>query len=153
MSQLTAAQRAAITININVDMLSSSNGVYFVQDGDGAHTVPPGPVRPGRSAELEHVLTSYLESQDLPWVARPYDGRSDYMSFVNAGIGAGGLTTGSDQVKTPEQAALFGGIAGLTMHPTYHTAADRLEHVNMKSLDDMSDATAHAILWFAMDGQ
>ena len=31
-SQLTPAQRAAITININVDMLSSSNGVYFVQD-------------------------------------------------------------------------------------------------------------------------
>jgi Zn-dependent M28 family amino/carboxypeptidase len=152
-SQLTPAQRAAITININVDMLSSSNGVYFVQDGDGAHTVPPGPVRPGRSAELEHVLTSYLESQGLPWVARPYDGRSDYMSFVNAGIGAGGLTTGSDQVKTPEQAALFGGIAGLTMHPTYHTAADRLDQVNMKSLDDMSDATAHAILWFAMDGE
>jgi hypothetical protein len=89
--------------------------------GAGAHTVPPGPVRPGRSAELEHVLTSYLESQGLPWVARPYDGRSDYMSFVNAGIGAGGLTTGSDQVKTPEQAALFGGVAGLTMHPTYHT--------------------------------
>jgi Zn-dependent M28 family amino/carboxypeptidase len=152
-SQLTPAQRAATTININVDMLSSSNGVYFVQDGDGAHLTPPGPVRPGRSAELEHVLTSYLESQGLPWVPRPYDGRSDYMSFVNAGIGAGGLTTGSDQVKTAEQAALFGGVAGITMHPTYHTAADRLEHVNMKSLDDMSDATAHAILWFAMDGQ
>jgi Zn-dependent M28 family amino/carboxypeptidase len=150
-SQLTPAKRAAITININVDMLSSSNGVYFVQDGDGAHT--GGPVQPGRSAELEHVLTSYLESQGLPWVARPYDGRSDYQSFVNAGIGAGGLTTGSDQVKTPAQAALFGGTAGITMHPTYHTAADRMEHVNMKSLDDMSDATAHAILWFAMDGQ
>jgi Zn-dependent M28 family amino/carboxypeptidase len=150
-SQLTPAQRAATTININVDMLSSSNGVYFVQDGDGVHT--GGPVQPGRSAELEHVLTSYLESQGLPWVARPYDGRSDYQSFVNAGIGAGGLTTGSDQVKTPAQAALFGGTAGITMHPTYHTAADRMEHVNMKSLDDMSDATAHAILWFAMDGE
>jgi hypothetical protein len=80
-----ACTAAAITININVDMLSSSNGVYFVQDGDGAHTVPPGPVRPGRSAELEHVLTSYLESQGLPWVARPYDGRSDYMSSSTPG--------------------------------------------------------------------
>ena len=150
-SQLTPAERSAITININFDMLASSNGVYFVQDGDGAHT--GGPVQPGRSAELEHVLTSYLESQGLPWVARPYDGRSDYQSFINAGIGAGGLTTGSDQVKTPEQAALFGGTAGLTMHPTYHTAADRLDTVNMKFLDDLSDAAAHAILWFAMDGQ
>jgi Zn-dependent M28 family amino/carboxypeptidase len=151
LSQLTPAERSAITININFDMLASSNGVYFVQDGDGAHT--GGPVQPGRSAELEHVFTSYLESQGLPWVPRPYDGRSDYQSFINAGIGAGGLTTGSDQVKTAEQAALFGGTAGLTMHPAYHTAADRLDTVNMKFLDDLSDAAAHAILWFAMDGQ
>ena len=75
------------------------------------------------------------------------------MSFINAGIGAGGLSTGSDQVKTAEQAELFGGTAGLTMHPTYHTAADRLDNVNMKSLDDTSDAVAHAILWFAMEGE
>ena len=47
---------------------------------------------------------------------------------------------------------LFGGTAGMTMHPTYHTAADRLDTVNMTSLDDMADAGAHAILWFAMDG-
>jgi Zn-dependent M28 family amino/carboxypeptidase len=151
LSQLTPAQRSEITININFDMLASSNGVYFVQDGDGAHT--GGPVQPGRSAELEHVFTSYFESQGLPWVPRPYDGRSDYQSFINAGIGAGGLTSGSDQVKTPEQAALFGGTAGLTMHPAYHTAADRLDTVNMKFLDDLSDAAAHAILWFAKDGQ
>jgi hypothetical protein len=60
---------------------------------------------------------------------------------------------GSDQVKTAEQAALFGGTAGIIMHPSYHTAADRLDNVNLKSLGDMSDAGAHAILWFAMDGQ
>jgi Zn-dependent M28 family amino/carboxypeptidase len=43
-SQLTPAERAAITININVDMLSSSNGVYFVQDGGalGAELAPRG---------------------------------------------------------------------------------------------------------------
>ena len=148
---LSAAERSATTININFDMLASSNGVYFVQDGDGAHT--GGPVQPGRSAELEQVLTSYLTSQGLPWVPRPYDGRSDYQSFVEAGIGAGGLTTGSDQVKTPEQVALFGGTAGIIMHPAYHTARDRLDTANVKFLDDLSDAGAHAILWFAMDGQ
>jgi Zn-dependent M28 family amino/carboxypeptidase len=148
-SQLSPAERAKITININTDMLASSNGVYFVQDGDGAHITPPGPVRPGRSVELENVLVDYFTSQGLPWVYRPYDGRSDYMSFVNAGIGAGGLTTGSDQVKTPEQVALFGGTAGQIMHPCYHTACDRLDTVNIPFLDDLSDAYAHAILTFA----
>jgi Zn-dependent M28 family amino/carboxypeptidase len=148
-SQLSPAERAKITININVDMLASSNGVYFVQDGDGAHVIPPGPVRPGRSVELENVLVDYFTSQGLPWVYRPYDGRSDYMSFINAGIGAGGLTTGSDQVKTAEQVALFGGTAGLIMHPCYHAACDRLDTVNVPFLDDLSDADAHAILTFA----
>ena len=148
-AQLSPQERAKITININADMLASSNGVYFVQDGDGAHIVPPGPVRPGRSVELEHVLVDYFTSQGLPWVYRSYDGRSDYMSFINAGIGAGGLTTGSDQVKTAEQVELFGGTAGMIMHPCYHTACDRLDTVNVRFLDDLSDAYAHAILTFA----
>ena len=146
-AQLSPAERAKITININFDMLASSNGVYFVQDGDGAHT--GGPVQPGRSAELEQVFADYFTSQGLPFVHRPYDGRSDYQSFVDAGIGAGGLTTGSDQVKTAEQVALFGGTAGLIMHPCYHIACDRLDTVNVKFLDDLSDAAAHAILTFA----
>jgi Zn-dependent M28 family amino/carboxypeptidase len=107
------------------------------------------PVQPGRSVELEHVLVDYFSSQGLPWVYRPYDGRSDYQSFVNAGIGAGGLTSGSDQVKTAEQARLFGGTAGQVMHPCYHLACDRLDTVNTRYLDDLSDAGAHAIFTFA----
>ena len=148
-SQLSPEEKAKVTININFDMLASSNGVYFVQDGDGAHTTPPGPLQPGRSVELEHVFVDYFNSQGLPFIYRPYDGRSDYQSFVNAGIGAGGLTTGSDQVKTPEQVALFGGTAGQIMHPCYHIACDRLDTVNERFLNDLSDAGAHAIMTFA----
>ena len=149
LSQLSPAEKSKITIDVNFDMLASSNGVYFVQDGDGLHTIPTGPVQPGRSVELEHVLVDYFNSQGLPFVYRPYDGRSDYQSFVNVGIGAGGLTSGSDQVKTPEQVALFGGTAGQIMHPCYHTACDRLDTVNTRYLDDLSDAGAHAIFTFA----
>ena len=149
LSQLSQQEKNKITINVNFDMLASSNGVYFVQDGDGLHTVPPGPVQPGRSVELEHVFVDYFTSQGLPWVYRAYDGRSDYQSFVNAGIGAGGLTTGSDQVKTQEQVELFGGTAGQIMHPCYHTVCDRLDTTNVPFLDDLSDAGAHAIFTFA----
>ena len=149
LSQLSPQEKSKITIDVNFDMLASSNGVYFVQDADGIHTTPPGPVQPGRSVELEHVFVDYFNSQSLPFVYRPYDGRSDYQSFVNAGIGAGGLTSGSDQVKTEEQAQLFGGTAGQVMHPCYHLACDRLDTANTRYLDDLSDAGAHAIFTFA----
>ena len=65
-SQLTPAQRAAVTININFDMIASSNGVFFVQDGDGAHTGADGAAR--RSAELEQVFVDYFTSQGLPFI-------------------------------------------------------------------------------------
>jgi hypothetical protein len=34
-----------------------------------------------------------------------------------------------------------------------HAACDRLDTTNVKFLDDLSDAAAHATLWLAMDGQ
>ena len=54
-------------------------------------------------------------------------------------------------MKTPEQVALFGGTAGQIMHPCYHTVCDRLDTVNVPFLDELSDAGAHAILWFAQE--
>jgi Zn-dependent M28 family amino/carboxypeptidase len=149
-AQLSPAERAKITLNLNFDMIASSNGVYFVLDGDGSTF---GIVGPGRSAEIEHVWLDYFASQGLPTVPREFDGRSDWQAFTEVGIGAGALSTGSDHVKTPEQAALFGGTAGIQMHPCYHSPCDRLDTANLKFLDDLSDAAAHAVLWFAMDGQ
>jgi Zn-dependent M28 family amino/carboxypeptidase len=149
-SQLSPAERAKITININVDMIASSNGVLFVQDGDGSTFGVRGA---GRSAEAEHVFLDYFASRGLPTVPRELDGRSDWQAFNEAGIGFGAVSTGSDQVKTPEQAALFGGTAGTIMHPCYHTPCDRLDSVDRRFLDVTSDAIAHATLWFAMDGQ
>jgi Zn-dependent M28 family amino/carboxypeptidase len=148
-SQLTPAERSRISLNLNFDMIASSNFVYFVQDGDGSTF---GTAGPGRSAEAEHVFLDYFASQGLPTWPRELDGRSDWQAFVEAGIGFGSLSTGSDQVKTPEQAALFGGTAGQIMHPCYHRPCDRLDTVNLGALDVTSDAAAHAVLWFAMDG-
>lgn len=148
-STLSAQERADITLYINADMIASSNFVYFVQDGDGSAF---GTAGPGRSAEAEHVFLDYFASQGLPTWPRELDNRSDWASFTAAGIGFASLSTGSDQVKTAEQAALFGGTAGQIMHPCYHLACDRLDTVNLTALDVTSDAFAHAVLWFAMDG-
>ena len=146
LSQLTQAERDQIDLNLNFDMIASSNFVYFVQDGDGSTF---GTAGPGRSGEAEHVYLDFFESRGLPTVPRELDARSDWQAFNELGIGFGALSTGSDQVKTPAQAALFGGTAGQIMHPCYHTDCDRIDTVNLGALDVTSDAAAHATLWFA----
>jgi Zn-dependent M28 family amino/carboxypeptidase len=148
LAQLTPAQRATISLNLNADMIASSNYVYFVQDGDGSTF---GVAGPGRSAEAERVFLDFFAARGLPTVPRELDGRSDWQAFNEVGIGFGAVSTGSDQVKTAEQAALFGGTAGLIMHPCYHTACDRLDSASLQALDVMSDGLAHATLWFAME--
>jgi Zn-dependent M28 family amino/carboxypeptidase len=145
---LTAAERSTISLNLNFDMIASSNFIYFVTDGDGSSF---GVAGPGRSAEAEDVFLDYLESQGIPNWPRELDGRSDWQAFREVGIGFGSLSTGSDHVKTEEQAAALGGTAGVIAHPCYHRPCDRLDTVSRVALDVTSDAVAHAVLWFAME--
>jgi Zn-dependent M28 family amino/carboxypeptidase len=78
-----------------------------------------------------------------------FDGRSDYDAFINVGIPAGGLFTGAEEIKTPAQAAVFGGTAGIQLDPCYHAACDTFDNNSNQALDEMSDAAAHATLTFA----
>jgi Zn-dependent M28 family amino/carboxypeptidase len=145
---LTTVERASISLNLNFDMIASSNFIYFVTDGDGSSF---GVAGPGRSAETEQVFLDYFESQGIPTWPRELDGRSDWQAFREIGIGFGSASTGSDHVKTEEQAAVLGGTAGEIAHPCYHRPCDRLNTVSRVALDVMSDAVAHTVLWFAME--
>ena len=55
-----------------------------------------------------------------------FDGRSDYVGFINRGIPAGGIFAGAGHPKTAEQVALFGGVAGEQHDPCYHEACDTI---------------------------
>ena len=122
-------------------MVGSDNFVRFVYDGDGSATGTAGP--PG-SDQIEQQFLDYFASQGLPVEATPFDGRSDYGPFIDVGIPAGGLFTGAEGIKTPEQVAIYGGTAGEQYDPCYHQACDVLAGVNRTALDQMSDATATA---------
>ncbi len=58
------------------------------------------------------------------------------------GIPAGGLFTGAEGVKTAEQAAKWGGTAGIAYDPCYHAACDNLGNVDRTALDRNIDAMA-----------
>ena len=69
-----------------------------------------------------------------------------YGPFMDARIPVGGLFSGASELKTEEQAALFGGSAGDPMDPCFHLACDRPDQINDAALDDMSDAAAHVLM-------
>ena len=144
-SQLTARQIKNIAVNLNFDMVGSPNFVRFVYDGDGSATPDAGP---NGSGVVEDVFLDYFGS--TPTEPTAFDGRSDYGPFIAVGIPAGGLFTGAEGIKTPAQAAIYGGTAGQQYDPCYHEECDTFANNSDTALDQMSDAAAHAVLTFAM---
>jgi Zn-dependent M28 family amino/carboxypeptidase len=144
---LKDAQIEKIYANLNFDMLGSPNYVRFVYDGDGSDTPDAGP--PG-SAGIEEIFTSYLKSQGLASEPTAFDGRSDYGPFIAAGIPAGGLFSGAEGEKTAEEAAIYGGTAGVAYDSCYHQACDTINNLSTKALSELGDAAADATLTLAL---
>jgi Zn-dependent M28 family amino/carboxypeptidase len=163
-AQLTAAEREDILLNLNFDMLGSPNFVRFVYDGNTDETPPPPGGAPPGSDVIEQVFLDYFQSQGLPTEPTAFDGRSDYGPFIAQGIPAGGLFSGAEVHKTPEQVATYGGVADEQYDPCYHEVCDTLDSVfnfppglpalqgnGALSLDQMSDAVAHSTWHFARE--
>ena len=142
---LSSRELKNIAVNLNFDMVASPNFVRFVYDGDGS-TFGVGD---SGSAVVERVFNDWFASQNLATDPTEFDGRSDYDAFQAAGIPAGGLFTGAEGVKTAEQAAIYGGTAGLAYDPCYHAACDTIKNLSTLAMDQMADATAHATVAFA----
>ena len=136
-----------IAAYLNFDMIGSPNYVRFVYDGD--NSTGEGADGPEGSAQLEKLFTDYFNSQGLASEPTAFDGRSDYGPFLEAGIAAGGLFTGAEGVKTPEQAAIYGGTAGESYDPCYHQECDDRSNISVKAIDEMSDAVAHSVYTLA----
>ena len=146
---LPAEERAKIAAMLNFDMIGSPNFVRFVYDGDTSDTPPPEGGAPAGSDEIEQLFLDYFADQGLATEPTAFDGRSDYGPFIAAGIPAGGLFTGAEEIKTPEQAAIYGGVAGRAFDPCYHQGCDRFTNLSDTALEQMADAAAHATITLA----
>ena len=149
-ASLTEDEAGQITGYLNFDMIGSPNYIIGVYDADQSTYEAPVAVPPG-SESLEQVFTDHFDSRRQPWVDTEFSGRSDYQAFIEAGIPASGLFTGADDVKTEEEVALFGGTAGITHDPNYHSPGDDLQNVNRLALGINSRAIAYATLQLAQD--
>lgn len=149
---LSQAERDRIALYLNFDMVGSPNHVFFVYDGDNSDGVG-APAGPAGSAEIEQVFEQFYRQRGVPFKGTDFSGRSDYGPFIAVGVDipSGGLFTGAEGIKTPAEAATWGGTAGQQYDPCYHSACDTYANVNLTALDVNSDAIAYATLLFAMN--
>ena len=146
---LSEEELGDIALYLNFDMIGSPNHVFFVYDGDDSDAVGEGP-GPDGSAHIEQTFESFYAARGEAWKGTDFTGRSDYGPFIAADIPAGGLFTGAEGIKTAEEAAIWGGTAGIQYDPCYHAACDTLDNVNLHALDVNADAVAYATLSYAM---
>jgi len=161
-----------IAAYLNFDMISSPNFIYGVYDADQSSFTAPVVVPDGSEA-LEDLFETYFTWQDIPYEDSEFSGRSDYQAFILNGIPASGLFTGAEVPKTPEQEAIWEGVAGEQYDPCYHLACDSLDpdaeeperdpavydelrrdndvvgNVSLEALGVNSDAIAFAVLTLA----
>ena len=173
--RLSQAEVNRIDVMIDTDMIASPNYVRLVYDGDGNELGPAGP--PG-SGTVENVFKRYFSQRGMATLPQAFDGRSDYVGFINRGIPGGGIFAGAEVPKTAAQAAVFGGVAGEQYDPCYHEACDNIDTVTgqppastmnsfptnpalaqqqanslngnaLKALREMQGAVTHAVWYFA----
>ncbi len=137
---------ADIEMYLNFDMIGSPNYGLFIYDGDGSGF---GLVGPDGSDEIEALFERYYAGRGIPSEPTAFSGRSDYQAFINNGIPSGGLFTGADGVKTPAQAAKWGGTAGLAYDPCYHSACDTIDNLDHDALGINADAVAYVVFLYA----
>lgn len=141
---LTFEEQLDIALYMNFDMIGSPNAGYFAYDGDDSDGEGAGP-GPQGSGQIEQDFVAAMAANGVELEGTDFDGRSDYGEFIANGIPAGGLFTGAEDVKTEKQAAKWGGTAGKSYDPNYHTEGDDLSNVDQAALEQNSKALASVV--------
>jgi Zn-dependent M28 family amino/carboxypeptidase len=122
-AHLSDTEVARIDMMLDTDMIASPNFARLVYDGDGS-TFGPELAGPAGSGTIERVLTDDWARRGLVSEPIPFDGRSDYVGFINRGIPAGGVFAGAEAHKTAAQVTAYGGVEGEQLDPCYHEDCD-----------------------------
>ncbi|CAF1199447.1 unnamed protein product [Rotaria sordida] len=137
---------------IDLDMIASPNFIFAIYDGKTAPTNTPAAAKPG-SIQMTTLFQDWFIGNKFPWDYTTFDGRSDYGPFLAAGICAGGLFTGAEELKTVEQQKRyndtlgtgFGGTANVALDNCYHKSCDTIANINKFALNKTVQATANVI--------
>lgn len=141
-NHLTPEENSKIRLFMDYDMMASPNYEYQIYDANNVD-------HPDGSGDLRDLYVDWYKSQGLNYTFVPFDGRSDYVGFIDNGIPAGGIATGAEGVKTPEGVEKFGGVAGEWFDPCYHQLCDDLSNPDYEAWVINTKLIAHTVATYA----
>lgn len=127
---------------MDYDMMASPNYEYEIYDANNQD-------HPNGSGNLRDLYVDWYESKGLNYTFIPFDGRSDYVGFIDNGIPAGGIATGAEGIKSKESQEKFGGVAGEWFDPCYHQLCDDLSNPDYEAWVVNTQLIAHSVAVYA----
>ncbi|KAK6463552.1 aminopeptidase yscIII transferrin receptor [Scheffersomyces coipomensis] len=141
-NSLNEEENSKVRLFMDYDMMASPNYEYEVYDANNED-------HPNGSGTLKDLYIDWYTSHGLNYTLVPFDGRSDYVGFIDNGIPAGGIATGAEGVKTKEGEEKFGGKAGDWFDPCYHQLCDDLSNPDYEAWVINTKLIAHSVATYA----
>ena len=138
---LTDAEREAILVYLNADMVASPNGFAGVYDASN----PPS------SPGIRDLLLAAVTRAGGSPIKLDVGAGSDHVPFDKAGIPTGGVFSGEVSPVSDAEAAASGATAGLPADPCYHQACDDGSDLDVDLARVLTTALADVALQVAND--
>ena len=135
---LDAAAIPSIAAYLNFDMIGSPNAVRVIYDGSAT-------TRPTASGAIQALFQEALDAAALTSQLEAIGAVSDHFPFDLVNVPVGGLFSGANELRSPEQVALFGGAEGVANDPCYHLACDGTDNVDPVILEQHARAAAWVV--------
>lgn len=128
-NNLTKEENLKIRVFMDYDMMASPNYEYEVYDANNKDD-------PKGSEELKNLYIDYYKSKNLTYTLVPFDGRSDYVGFIENGIPAGGIATGAEKNNVNN---------GKVLDKCYHSLCDDIDNLAWDAFLVNTQLIAHSV--------
>ena len=118
---------------MDYDMMASPNYEYQVYNANNKE-------HPAGSEELKNLYVDFYKSNNLTYSFVPFDGRSDYVGFIDNGIPAGGIATGAEGINKKN---------GLPYDQCYHSLCDDVSNLAFDAFLINTKLIAHSVATYA----
>ncbi|QLG74804.1 hypothetical protein HG535_0H01310 [Zygotorulaspora mrakii] len=132
-NNLTPEENQKIRLFMDYDMMASPNYEYEIYNASNAEN-------PKGSEELKNLYIDYYEARNLSYVLVDFDGRSDYVGFIENSIPAGGIATGAEKTNPKD---------GKPFDSCYHSLCDNVTNLAWDAFLVNTKLIAHSVATYA----